>query len=291
MRAATRSMRNPAAPSSARTRNPSSSHRSRAALIGRPYHPVRHGREPHRRRSYIHCQPPSTSPGDAIGAPMRADSMPAMTRPDHPQRPHAAAATASVTDFGWTPVMQAAWDHVRTHEEAAIFNHSVRAYLLAQAQASETDAAPDAETLFLACIFHDCGTAAVDPGPERFEVEGADAAARFLADAGWDAERIDEVWQAIALHTTPGIAERRGPVPRLTRLGVLADFGAGAVSPAVRRDVEREYPRLEIERVLSDAVVRQAIDRPEKAPSGSWAGAMRAAFLADPSRPGLNPAF
>ncbi|QBR87580.1 HD domain-containing protein [Microbacterium sp. dk485] len=219
--------------------------------------------------------------------------MPAMTRPDRPHGVGAATATATprVTAFGWTPLMQAAWNSVRAEEEEAIFHHSVRVYLLALAQAPEIGARPDPEALFLACIFHDYGTAPDEPGPERFEVEGADAAARFLTEAGWDAARIDEVWQAIALHTTPGIAERRGPIPLLTRLGVRADFGGGTVSPAIRRDVEHEYPRLEIERVLADAVVRQALDRPEKAPSGSWAGAMRAAFLADPTRPGLNPAF
>ncbi len=217
--------------------------------------------------------------------------MPAMTPPDSPRGVGAPTPMPSVTAPGWTPLMQAAWDSVHAREEEAIFHHSVRAYLLALAQASDAGVPADPETVFLACIFHDYGTAPDEPGPERFEVEGADAAARFLTEAGWDAARIDEVWQAIALHTTPGIAERRGPLPLLTRLGVRADFGGGTVSPAIRRDVEREYPRLEIERVLADAVVRQALDRPEKAPSGSWAGAMRAAFLADPTRPGLNPAF
>jgi hypothetical protein len=43
---------------------------------------------------------------------------------------------------------------------------------------------------------------------ERFEVDGANAARRFLQQHGVPEAAIDIVWDAIALHTTPGITAR-----------------------------------------------------------------------------------
>src|SRR5262249_23286455 len=131
------------------------------------------------------------------------------------------------------------------------------------------------DLVFLACVMHDIGTADAFDGPQRFEVHGADAAAEFLRGNGFGAADVDQVWEAIALHTSPHIAERRGPVPMLTRLGVLEDF-SGNPHP----DVEQRYPRLDVERVLADAVVAQALRNPAKAPASSWPGGLLRAHLA-----------
>jgi hypothetical protein len=127
-------------------------------------------------------------------------------------------------------------------------------------------------------------------------VEGADAAAGFLDGHGVPAAARQRIWEAIALHTSPGIAERMGPVTRLTRAGVLTDFGrppAGVpgVTAAQRGEIEGRHPRLDIERELGDAIVRQAVAKPAKAPRSSWPGGLLAAHLADPHRDGVNPAF
>jgi hypothetical protein len=77
---------------------------------------------------------------------------------------------------------------------------------------------------------------------------------------------VDQVWEAIALHTSAQIAERRGPITLLTRLGVLADFGAGSAA------FEERYPRLDIEVELKRLVVEQVRRNPDKAPKSSWPG-------------------
>jgi hypothetical protein len=59
----------------------------------------------------------------------------------------------------------------------------------------------------------------------RFEVEGADLAAAVLREHGVPEPDVDRVWEAIALHTSPGIAARRGLLSYLTREGVGIDFG------------------------------------------------------------------
>jgi hypothetical protein len=176
----------------------------------------------------------------------------------------------------------------------AIVNHSVRVFGYAKAIADHEGCVLDSEALHIAALFHDAGTATEHDGPLRFEIEGADAAAAFLAAHGWNASRVDAVWEAIALHTSPQIAERRGPLTRYLRLGVRTDFGEESLLPdagRLRSEAEAEHPRLGIEQELGDAVVRQAVRNPAKAPPASWPGALLQAHLAHPSRQGVNPSF
>jgi len=178
----------------------------------------------------------------------------------------------------------------RRHEHPAVFNHSVRTYLHAGRIAVQRGLGAgtdyDPELLFYACALHDIGTADAYDGPSRFEVEGADAAAALLTGAGVDASGVDQVWEAIALHTSPQIAERRGPVTMLTRLGVLRDFGDPALDRhELRPVIERHYPRLDVERELKSLVVGQALRRPEKAPKSSWPSVLLRSHLGEPPDP------
>ena len=181
-------------------------------------------------------------------------------------------------------------------EKPAIVNHSIRTFLYATLAAGPNILdTPDNDLLFVAGVLHDVGTADRFNGAQRFEVEGADAAAAYLDARGLDRRDIDLVWEAIALHTSPGIAERRGPLARLIRLGVRTDFGHPWIDPELRRAVESEYPRLGIEKVLAEAVVAQALHRPEaerseKAPPSSWPGGLFNAHLAKAQNAAVNPA-
>ena len=71
----------------------------------------------------------------------------------------------------------------------------------------------DVENLYLHAaaddqVLHDVGlTSQADRG-RRFEVDGAEAAVDLLRANGLEAARAEIVWNAIALHTSPGIAER-----------------------------------------------------------------------------------
>jgi hypothetical protein len=185
--------------------------------------------------------------------------------PQLPSHPGAARALAAIS----------------AQERPSIANHSIRTYLHAVLSGQRRGLSPGTDyaddLLFYACILHDIGTADAYDGPQRFEVEGADAAAEFLTSEGIDAAGVDQVWEAIALHTSPQIAERRGPITLLTRLGVRNDFGGPDADDTVRAAVERDLPRLDVERELNDAVVAQALRQPDKAPKSSWpAGLLRA---------------
>jgi hypothetical protein len=178
----------------------------------------------------------------------------------------------------------AAEDTMKRALHPSIFNHTMRVLQLAR-HLPAPQPAPEQEALAVAVLFHDSGTIEENNGEQRFEVEGADAAVRFLERWNWRPERIAPVWEAIALHTSPGIAERFGPLAQLARAAVLIDLGLAempvASTPALLNQLAR-YPRLHIDRVLPDMVVAQALERGAamKAPPSSWPGALVAEHLA-----------
>ncbi|MFB7635726.1 HD domain-containing protein [Streptomyces sp. NPDC056149] len=176
-----------------------------------------------------------------------------------------------------TPLADAVVNLIRPVETPSVFNHSIRSYLFARLAAGRLGLTVGHDyhddLLFAACALHDLGVASDGPHSQRFEVEGADRAAAFLMDHGVAAADADQVWQAIALHTSPGIAERRGTLCVLVRAGVGLDFGgpmgtdhADAVTDEQADAVHAAYPRLDMVRSLTDAIVAQAAKNPKNAP-------------------------
>jgi hypothetical protein len=165
-----------------------------------------------------------------------------------------------------------ALDLVFANEPIAVANHSVRSYIFARLLALHRGMRPGRdyhdELLFLACVLHDIGLSEVANGNQRFEVDGADAAAEFLASKGVSSSDVDQVWLAIALHTSAGIAERRGPICALTRGGIALDIDADprVVTDDDARVIHATYPRLGLARELVGAIVAQVHAKPSKAP-------------------------
>ncbi|MFJ6617752.1 HD domain-containing protein [Kitasatospora sp. NPDC091335] len=180
-------------------------------------------------------------------------------------------------DLPTGPLAEAILAAVHASETPPVANHSVRSFLFAELLAAHEgcldDAAYDRDLLFAATVLHDLGTGTLAKGEARFEVEGADLAADLLRGHQVPEADIDRVWEAIALHTSPGIAERRGLLSHLTREGVGADFGRNAA--LVSRQAERihaAYPRLAMVRSLVDAIVERAARSDAAAPRHSLGG-------------------
>lgn len=163
------------------------------------------------------------------------------------------------------PVAVAALRTVREAEHPTLVDHSVRSYWLARDIAARTGIEVPDDLLFAATILHELGAGSTAPGRERFEIEGADLAASLLQDLGVDEPAIEQVWDAIALHTSAGLAERRGPLARVVRAGIIADFGPSPDDDGLRRDLERVWPRGRLETVLVDAILERARE-PEALP-------------------------
>jgi HD superfamily phosphohydrolase YqeK len=105
-----------------------------------------------------------------------------------------------------------------------IYHHSRRVFFFGLIHAHKLGVKPDPELLYLAAIFHDTGLLTPFSDVEqRFEVDGADHARKFLLDRGFSTAAAETVWTAIALHTTPGIPDRMDPEIATMQLGVLTD--------------------------------------------------------------------
>ena len=174
-----------------------------------------------------------------------------------------------------TELAHAALAWAREIEPEYLLNHSVRSYLFAR------DVAPgsveyDDELLFLATVLHDVGLTPEGGGEQRFEVDGADAAVRFLATRGLSEERAEIVWDAIALHTSIGIANRKRPEVALAYAGIGIDVskrGAERLAPGFAESVFEAYPRLGCKRELLEAVIHVSHANPaRKAPPLTFPG-------------------
>ncbi|MDL4770901.1 MULTISPECIES: HD domain-containing protein [Thermomonosporaceae] len=158
-------------------------------------------------------------------------------------------------------------------ESPTLANHSVRTYLFGRAVGEGLGLRPgtdyDDELLYLACILHDVGLTGRGDREQRFEVDGADAAGEFLTELGLPADRVRTVWEAIALHTSNGIASRMRPEIALTHAGAGADvtgLGARHLPEGFAERVHAAFPRLGCGELLTEAIVDQAVRNPAKAP-------------------------
>jgi hypothetical protein len=92
--------------------------------------------------------------------------------------------------------------------------------------------------LYVGAMFHDLGLVeGYRSDNERFEVDGANAAAAFLKPYGLSDDDIEQVWLSIALHTTPGVPKHLRPTVALVTAGVEMDvlgMDYAAFSPVQR---------------------------------------------------------
>ncbi|KUN59599.1 metal-dependent phosphohydrolase [Streptomyces griseorubiginosus] len=189
-----------------------------------------------------------------------------------------------MTSLPDTPLARAALSLAIGAESVPIANHSIRSYLFARLVARGLGMVAgrdhDERLLFLACVLHDLGLAPEGEHTQRFEVVGADRAAEFLTAQGLPAAEVDAVWEAIALHTTSQIAERRGALSLLLREGICVDFG-GVIGPGIvpdavtdeeARAIHEVYPRLSMVSSIVEAMATQAARHPANGPRYSVAG-------------------
>ncbi|MGC1806289.1 MAG: HD domain-containing protein, partial [Mycobacterium sp.] len=111
-----------------------------------------------------------------------------------------------------------------------------RVYLFGMLQGLRRGLKPDLELLYVGAMFHDLGlTQTYRTTRQRFEIDGANEARRFLTGHGVGADDVGRVWTAIALHTTPGVPEFMEPEIALVTAGVETDvlgIGRDDLDPA-----------------------------------------------------------
>ena len=121
-------------------------------------------------------------------------------------------------------IARAATQLVRDTEDDLLFHHSRRVFFWGALSGERKALKYDPELLYLGAMFHDMGLTPAYASPDlRFEVDGANAARDFMRSYGVAERDVEDVWNAIALHTTPGIPEHMRPTVALVTAGVEMD--------------------------------------------------------------------
>lgn len=139
-----------------------------------------------------------------------------------------------------------ALEFVKASHEPFLLNHVMRTYFFGSFAAQKASAKLDQELFFLGAVMHDLGLAEEYVRDNRFEIDGANVAADFLLQAGYPEDKIEVVWDAIALHTTLGIPQCKRPEIGLVQLGAGLDVGVvplEMIEQAFVDEVLVEYPR------------------------------------------------
>jgi HD superfamily phosphodiesterase len=158
---------------------------------------------------------------------------------------------------------------IRSVEPDLLYNHSLRVYSFGALQGDRRGLRYDPELLFVGAMFHDIGLVEGHRSEhDRFEVDGANAAREFLAGHGIGSHELRVVWDAIALHTTPGIPEHKEPEVALVTAGVELDvlgFGYDDIAAEDREAVLAAYPRVDFKESIIQAFADGMAHRPATA--------------------------
>jgi hypothetical protein len=158
---------------------------------------------------------------------------------------------------------------IRDTEPDLLFHHSLRVFAFGALQGERQGLRYDAELLYIAAMFHDIGLVEGHRSAhDRFEVDGANAAREFLRARGLPAESIRIVWDAIALHTTPGIPQHKEPEVALVTAGVELDvlgIGYDDIAAEQRDAILAALPRVDFKHRIIEAFGAGIAHKPETA--------------------------
>jgi len=147
-----------------------------------------------------------------------------------------------------TKLANEATDILRTYSTDLLYNHSIRVFLFSAELGRKAKINFDPELLYVSAAFHDLGLIQkFSSADERFEVDGANAVRQFLVAHNVPEEKAQTAWEAIALHTTPGVTQYMRPEVALLFKGVGLDVlgeGYDNFSPDLRDDIVAAYPRI-----------------------------------------------
>src|SRR5713101_8080424 len=136
------------------------------------------------------------------------------------------------------PLITAVIEHAQRLSEPYLFNHAMRSWLFAEAIGRMKGLDYDREVVAIGTILHDVGLTAGVSGPNRFEVNGADAARSFIKGEGLSDRRAQLIWDLVALNSTPSLALHKEPEVAVGTMGIGLDFGGFGVDALSAGDVE-----------------------------------------------------
>jgi hypothetical protein len=159
-------------------------------------------------------------------------------------------------------------DYARGLSAPVVFNHVLRTFVFGALLGRAKKLTFDGELFYLGAVLHDLGQTERFMGKQRFEVDGADAAAEFLKGKGVPKESVEVVWDAVALHTSRGIVERKRPEIALVSAGAGADvlgFGVDQLPRGALAQVVAAFPRPGFKKAYQKVMAEIVARKPETA--------------------------
>src|SRR5215813_11845810 len=181
----------------------------------------------------------------------------------HDAPPTRLIAGVSVPD---NSLITAVIEHAQRLSEPYLFNHAMRSWLFAESIGRIKGLKYDREVVAIGTVLHDIGLTTGVSGPNRFEVNGADAARSFITGRGLSDRRAQLIWDLVALNSTPSLALHKEPEVAVGTMGIGLDFGGFGIDALQAGDVGRilgEFPRLRMKDRFSEACCRLVRERPE----------------------------
>jgi hypothetical protein len=165
-----------------------------------------------------------------------------------------------------SPLISEALEYARKLYEPYLLNHAVRSWLFAEAIGRIRGMNYDREVVAIGTLLHDIGLTASVSGPNRFEVNGADAARSFITGEGLSGRRAQLIWDLVALNSTPSLALHKEPEVAVGTMGIGLDyggFGLELIPSAEIAEILRAFPRLKMKTRFADTCCRLVTAKPE----------------------------
>lgn len=142
---------------------------------------------------------------------------------------------------------RAATELMGATQSGLMFDAARRTFVFASLIGQGRELRYEPDLLYIGALFLRIGvTTLYRHSQQRFEVDSADAAAQFLRGYGRSRDDIALVWDAIALHTTPGIPSHKPALTALLAAAVDTDLlgtHCQALCPGVLACVLNAFPR------------------------------------------------
>ena len=157
-------------------------------------------------------------------------------------------------------------EHAQRLSEPYLFNHAMRSWLFAETIGRIKGIDYDREVVAIGTVLHDIGLTTSVSGPNRFEVNGADAVLSFVRGKGLSDRRAQLIWDLVALNSTPSLALHKEPEVVVGTMGIGLDYGGFGFQALPARDLERVlsvFPRLKMKHRFAETCCRFVTARPE----------------------------
>jgi len=164
------------------------------------------------------------------------------------------------------PLIAAVIEYAHRISEPYLFNHAMRSWLFAETIGRMKGIDYDHEVVAIGTILHDIGLTTSVSGPNRFEVNGADAALSFIKGRGLSDRRAQLIWDLVALNSTPSLALHKEPEVAVGTMGIGLDYGGFFVDALPAGDLERilsAFPRLRMKQEFTEKCCRLVTAKPE----------------------------